>query len=90
MLPPAVVATGWAWLYHNPFGMLNPLLVGLGLLDAPKAWLASPDTALGAVIVANLWPPSSRSFSSPGSGHPNALYEAAGVDGAARGPGSVT
>ena len=26
MLPPAVVATGWAWLYHNPFGMLNPLL----------------------------------------------------------------
>ena len=42
MLPPAVVATGWAWLYHNPFGMLNPLLVGLGLLDAPKAWLASP------------------------------------------------
>src|SRR5207247_10130839 len=55
MLPPAVVATGWAWLYHSPFGMVNPLLGGLGLIGAPRAWLASPETAMGAVVVANLW-----------------------------------
>ncbi len=85
MLPPAVVATGWAWLYHNPFGMLNPLLVGLGLLDAPKAWLASPDTAMGAVIVANLWrgfPFISLVLLAGLQAIPGALYEAAGVDGA--------
>jgi multiple sugar transport system permease protein len=85
MLPPAVVATGWAWLYHNPFGMLNPLLVGLGLLDAPKAWLASPDTALGAVIVANLWrgfPFISLVLLAGLQAIPSVLYEAADVDGA--------
>jgi multiple sugar transport system permease protein len=85
MLPPAVVATGWAWLYHNPFGMLNPLLVGLGLLDAPRTWLASPDTAMGAVIVANLWrgfPFISLVLLAGLQAIPTALYEAASVDGA--------
>jgi multiple sugar transport system permease protein len=85
MLPPAVVATGWAWLYHNPFGMLNPLLTGLGVLSAPRAWLASPDTAMGAVIVANLWrgfPFISLVLLAGLQAIPNALYEAAGVDGA--------
>jgi multiple sugar transport system permease protein len=85
MLPPAVVATGWAWLYHNPFGMLNPLLTGLGLLSAPRAWLASPDTAMGAVIVANLWrgfPFISLVLLAGLQAIPATLYEAAGVDGA--------
>ena len=85
MLPPAVVATGWAWLYHNPFGMLNPLLTGLGLLSAPRAWLASPDTAMGAVIVANLWrgfPFISLVLLAGLQAIPGVLYEAAGVDGA--------
>jgi multiple sugar transport system permease protein len=85
MLPPAVVATGWAWLYHNPFGMLNPLLTGLGLLSTPRAWLASPDTAMSAVIVANLWrgfPFISLVLLAGLQAIPNALYEAAGVDGA--------
>jgi ABC-type sugar transport system permease subunit len=85
MLPPAVVATGWAWLYHNPFGMLNPALLGLGLIDQPKAWLASPDTAMGSVIVANLWrgfPFISLVLLAGLQSIPGSLYEAAGVDGA--------
>jgi multiple sugar transport system permease protein len=85
MLPPAVVATGWAWLYHSPFGMLNPLLAGLGLLAAPRAWLASPDTALGGVIVANLWrgfPFISLILLAGLQAIPGVLYESAGVDGA--------
>jgi multiple sugar transport system permease protein len=85
MLPPAVVATGWAWLYHNPFGMLNPLLTGLGILTGPRAWLATPDTAMGAVIVANLWrgfPFISLVLLAGLQSIPGALYEAASVDGA--------
>jgi multiple sugar transport system permease protein len=85
MLPPAVVATGWAWLYHNPFGMLNPLLTGIGVLAAPRAWLAAPDTAMGAVIVANLWrgfPFISLVLLAGLQAIPAILYEAAGVDGA--------
>ena len=85
MLPPAVVATGWAWLYHNPFGMLNPLLLGLGVLGSPRAWLATPDTAMPAVIVANLWrgfPFISLILLAGLQSIPAALYEAASVDGA--------
>jgi multiple sugar transport system permease protein len=85
MLPPAVVATGWAWLYHNPFGMLNPALTALGVLSAPRAWLASTDTAMGAVIVANLWrgfPFISLVLLAGLQAIPAALYEAADVDGA--------
>ena len=85
MLPPAVVATGWAWLYHSPFGMLNPLLMALGVLDAPKAWLATPQTAMGAVIVANLWrgfPFISLILLAGLQAIPFSLHEAASVDGA--------
>jgi len=85
MLPPAVVATGWAWLYHNPFGMLNPLLMGAGAIAAPKAWLATPQTAMGAVIVANLWrgfPFISLILLAGLQAIPAALHEAASVDGA--------
>ncbi len=85
MLPPAVVATGWAWLYQNPFGMLNPLLMGLGVLDSPRAWLATPQTAMGAVIVANLWrgfPFISLILLAGLQAIPFSLYEAASVDGA--------
>ena len=85
MLPPAVVATGWAWLYHSPFGMVNPLLAGLGLIGAPKAWLASPETAMGAVVVANLWrgfPFISLILLAGLQSVPGVLYESAGVDGA--------
>jgi len=88
MLPPAVVATGWAWLYQNPFGMLNPLLTGLGLLSGSRAWLASPDTAMGAVIVANLWrgfPFISLILLAGLQSIPAVLYEAASVDGASAG-----
>jgi multiple sugar transport system permease protein len=85
MLPPAVVATGWAWLYHSPFGMVNPLLMGLGLLGAPRAWLASPDTAMGAVLVANLWrgfPFISLIILAGLQAVPGVLHESASVDGA--------
>ncbi len=85
MLPPAVVATCCAWLYHNPFGMLNPLLVGAHVIAGPRAWLAAPETAMGAVIVANLWrgfPFISLVLLAGLQAIPGALYEAAGVDGA--------
>ena len=85
MLPPAVVATGWAWLYQDPFGMLNPLLAGLDILHSPRAWLATPQTAMGAVIVANLWrgfPFISLILLAGLQAIPFSLYEAASVDGA--------
>jgi len=85
MLPPAVVATTWAWLYHSPFGLVNPALQRLGLLHEPIAWLSVLDFALPAVIVANLWrgfPFISLLLLAGLQAIPGFLYEAASVDGA--------
>jgi ABC-type sugar transport system permease subunit len=43
----------WRWLYDQSFGALNVALAALGLPGF--AWLASVDTALIAVLVAELW-----------------------------------
>ncbi|MBN1967380.1 MAG: sugar ABC transporter permease [Anaerolineae bacterium] len=51
----AVVGQIWIWIYQPRWGLLNITLDGLGLTDVSRAWLANPDTALAAVIVAWVW-----------------------------------
>ena len=55
VLPGAISAVLWVWVFHPSFGFLNGLMLDLGLIDAPIGWLTSPRTALGAVIVAHVW-----------------------------------
>jgi multiple sugar transport system permease protein len=55
VLPGAISAVLWTWVFHPSFGILNGLLLDLGLIDAPVQWLTSPHTALMAVIVAHVW-----------------------------------
>jgi ABC-type sugar transport system permease subunit len=45
----------WVWVFHPSFGFLNGLMLELGLINSPIGWLTSPQTALGAVIVAHVW-----------------------------------
>jgi trehalose/maltose transport system permease protein len=54
-IPTIVSAKIWAWLLHDQFGVINDLLLRLRLIAAPVAWTANPDTALIAVIVADVW-----------------------------------
>jgi trehalose/maltose transport system permease protein len=54
-IPTIVSAKIWAWLLHDQFGVINDLLMRLHLIAAPVAWTANPDTALVAVIVADVW-----------------------------------
>ncbi|MDR6678143.1 carbohydrate ABC transporter permease [Pseudomonas oryzihabitans] len=54
-IPTIVSAKLWAWMMNDQFGILNDLLVNLGLLAAPIAWTASPDTAMTAVIIVDVW-----------------------------------
>jgi trehalose/maltose transport system permease protein len=54
-IPTVVSAQMWAWMYHDVFGVINHALMGLGLIGAPIAWTASPDTALLAVILVDVW-----------------------------------
>lgn len=55
VLPGAISAVLWVWVFHPSFGFLNGLMLDLGLINSPIGWLTSPRTALGAVIVAHVW-----------------------------------
>lgn len=53
--PGIVIAITFSWMYDPQFGLINHLLQQMGLIQSPIAWLANPDLALPAVIVAGLW-----------------------------------
>lgn len=55
VLPGAISAVLWVWVFHPSFGFLNGLMLDLGLINSPIGWLTNPRTALGAVIVAHVW-----------------------------------
>jgi multiple sugar transport system permease protein len=55
VLPGAISAVLWIWVFHPSFGVLNGLLRGLGLIDSSIPWLTSPKLALAAVAVAHVW-----------------------------------
>jgi len=54
-IPTVVSAQMWNWMYHDVFGVINEGLKILGLINEPIAWTASPDTALLAVIMVDVW-----------------------------------
>ncbi|WP_062206848.1 carbohydrate ABC transporter permease [Aureimonas sp. AU12] len=54
-IPTIVSAKMWAWMMNDQFGILNDMLVSIGLISAPIAWTASPDTAMLAVIIVDVW-----------------------------------
>jgi len=80
----AVIAVLWRLLL-SPYGVANYLLTSLGLVRSGVDWLASPTTALGAVVVINIWagyPFFMISLLAGLQAVPSELYEAAKVDGA--------
>jgi trehalose/maltose transport system permease protein len=54
-IPTIVSAKMWAWMMNDQFGILNDIFVRLGVLDQPIAWAASPDTAMMAVLIVDIW-----------------------------------
>ena len=86
-VPTVVSARMWHWMYHDVYGVLNDLLLRTGLISAPIAWLADDATAMGAVIVADVWkatPFMALLLLAGLQSIPRELYEAARVDGVGR------
>jgi trehalose/maltose transport system permease protein len=54
-IPTVVSAQMWNWMYHDVFGVINEMLKLAGLITEPIAWTASPDTALIAIIMVDVW-----------------------------------
>ena len=77
----------WAWILNPTYGVANALLVGLGVLQAPKAWLSDTFWTMHVIILADAWKmvPTMTLLLLAGL-QPIApdLYEAAEVDGATR------
>jgi multiple sugar transport system permease protein len=55
VLPGVVTAILWRFMYDPQLGLINSLLIQLGLRDTSAAWLASPDTAMAAVVFVAVW-----------------------------------
>lgn len=55
IVPEVVTALTWSSIYHPIFGGLNPILMSLGLIQEPVAWLAEPGLAMPSVIAVNVW-----------------------------------
>lgn len=54
-IPTVVSAKLWGWMLHDQFGIINDMLMKLGLIADPIAWTASPDTAMIAVMMVDVW-----------------------------------
>ncbi len=54
-LSAVVVGQIWVWIYQPNWGLLNTVVSAVTGYKLSYAWLAKPDTALGAVIVAWSW-----------------------------------
>ena len=54
-VPTVVAAQVWRWMYHDVHGVVNELLLGLGVIAQPVAWLADPALSLAAVILTDVW-----------------------------------
>lgn len=54
-IPTIVSAKMWSWMYHDQFGIINDMLLSVGLISEPLAWTANPDLAMTAVILVDVW-----------------------------------
>jgi ABC-type sugar transport system permease subunit len=80
-----VTARMWDWIFNANYGIFNALLLNLRMIDAYRAWTATADSAIWAVIGADVWktmPFMALLLLAGLQMIPSELYEGAKVDGA--------
>jgi multiple sugar transport system permease protein len=85
LIPLIVGSAAWRALLEQDSGILNVTLQNFGIIDSPIPWLTSPDVALVAVILVNIWlgiPFNMTLLYSGLQDIPDDLYEAGAMDGA--------
>lgn len=85
LIPAVALAVVWIFLLQPRLGPVNYMLRGIGI-ENPPDWLAARDSALGSVIMINVWAAVGGNtmliFLAGLQGVPQELYEAAEIDGA--------
>ena len=54
-LPTALIGLAWAWIFNDQFGVVNDILLRLGLINTGINWLGNPTLAMVSVIIADVW-----------------------------------
>ncbi len=83
----SAIAVGlvWAWIYSPSTGLLNQVLVALGV--PPQKWITDPFWAMPSIIAMSIWqglPANTIIFLAGLQAIPGDYYDAASVDGAGR------
>ena len=85
VLPSVIGSMVWKWMYHSDFGILNEILLRLGLIKQALAWTGSKQLALTSAIIVNVWklfPLVLMYIEAALQSVPRSLEDAAVVDGA--------
>jgi len=80
-----VVGTLWSWIFQKNFGILNQVLVALGIPGV--GWLTDPSVAMHSIVIATVWWTAGFNmilFSAGMKQIPEEVYESARLDGAGR------
>jgi trehalose/maltose transport system permease protein len=83
-IPTIVSARMWGWMLNDQFGIINDILLNLGLISQKIAWTANPDTAMLAVLIVDVWkttPFMALLILAGLQMVPKDIYEAADIDG---------
>lgn len=85
LLPVTVVGLLFKFIFATQGGIFNQLLLQLHLIDQPIEWLLNGNTAMFAIIVANIWigiPFNMMLLVNGLNQIPGEIYESTGLDGA--------
>lgn len=83
-IPTIVSAKMWGWMLNDQFGIINDIMLNLGLIDQKIAWTANVDTAMIAVLIVDVWkttPFMALLILAGLQMVPRDIYEAAKIDG---------
>ncbi len=83
-IPTVVSAKMWGWMLNDLYGVVNAVLLWLGLISEPWAWLADPTLSMAAIIAVDVWkatPFMALLTLAALQGLPAEIYEIARVDG---------
>lgn len=53
--PTVTIALVWRWMLNSVYGVANFMLLGIGLIDKPIAWLSSQQYSMAVAVLVNVW-----------------------------------
>ena len=84
-VPLSIVGVTWRWMFNGQLGVVNKVLLDLGVLESTYSWLGNGPTAMAIVILADSWsriPFATIVLLAGLQSIPQDMYDAAKTDGA--------